>query len=185
MATTSAETNGTQEHQELDLNDERGDRIPFDQIEHAHDKTLIATALEDRIPILRSLEKKNVDQGYIRESRVIKGDADRLHDVILPMFQEGEQLALGSPATAVEVRSGIVNQLHNLIRRYVRDSVGPEDNPALDFENEIAQRVERFVTKAIQVAYAAGYRDRSEHPAAFALRCLGELEHKELKGAEG
>lgn len=183
MATTSVENGNHQDHEELDLGDER--RTPvFDEFQHAHDKKLITDAIEEYVPGLRQLEKKNIDKGYIRESRVIKGDADRLHDVLLPMFQE-EQLALGAEPGPVEVRSGIVNYLHDLIRRYVRDSIGPEDNPAMDFENEIAQRVERYVTKAIQVAYAAGYRDRSEHPSAFAIRCLSELEHKELKGAEG
>lgn len=172
----------TEEGTDLGLQDERRDaeQPVFTEFGHAHDKQLVAIAIEDRVTALRSLEKKNVDQGYLKEARVIKGDADRLHDVLLPLLQE-EQLALGAEPGPVEVRSGIANQLHNLIRRYVRDSIGPDDNPALDFENEICQRVERWGTKIAEIAYAAGYRDRGEHASAFLLRCIEELEHKELK----
>lgn len=175
----------TTEPRELDLDDEQADgSVIFSEFGHAHDKRLIAEAIEDYVPDLRKLEKANNEKGYLRNARIVKGDADRLHDVLLKSFTE-EQLDLDAEPGPVEVRSGIANQLHNLVRRYVRDSIGPEDNPVSDFENELCQRLERFGRVLTEMAYAAGYRDRAEHPSAFMLRCIGELEHKELAGAEG
>lgn len=167
---------------ELPLDDDRreGASPVFSRFGSDHDRRLVADAIEEYLPQLRGLEKKNTEKGYMRNAAVVRGDADRLHDVLLPLLKE-KQLELAAEPGGVEVRSGIANHLHSLIRRYVRDSVGPEDNPHQDFENEVCQRVYRWGRAIAEIAYAAGYRDRGEHPDAFLLRVLERLDHAELK----
>lgn len=182
LVTAGADTG---EHaEELPLNDERRDPTPpAEQWDirgaNEHDMKLVAFAVEERVTRLRALEKKNTDEGYLREARTIAADAARLEKGILPALSLDQ--AEFPTLTAVEARSGIANHLHDVIRRYVRHSEGPEDNPVEAFENEVCQRVERFGREIAEKAYAAGYAARGQHPTAFILSALEQLDHQELR----
>lgn len=137
------------------------------------DGLLVRTAIEERVHTLRGLQKKNADEGYNRAAREVGGDADRLHEDILPQVTVAPELDL---ETVANLRLGIENRLWPLVRRYVSQPEGEGDrNPQKEMSEQLAARVELYGRKLVEVAYAAGLAARRGTAENIGVKCLGEL----------
>lgn len=156
--------------------------IPGDEAPQLHpiefdapsDFRLVATAIEDRAKALASLAKKAEDEGYPKEGRIFKTDADRLRLDLLDRFSDQQELPL---ATADELEAGVKNELRSIVRSHARESSEKVDHEAVLLE-ELGQRIARFASACVEQGFAAGVAYRQATPEVIGLKQLGQLRYK-------
>lgn len=153
-----------------------------------YEARLAVAALEGRQSNLEKLAKKTEDEGYPKEARIIRGDAQVIADHILPQLRPQVELPLPSPA---ECRAGIAEALRGLLHgkleheftagrqaAMVDDGDRIDAKPRVDLEvllGELAERLERFGRSVADRAYAAGHAAREQTAEAAMVRSLDEL----------
>ncbi len=138
------------------------------------DFRLVAVAIEDRAKALASLAKKAQDEGYPKEGRIFKNDADRLLLDLLDRFSAQQELPL---ATADELEAGAKNELRSIVRQHARESSEKVDHEAVLLE-ELGRRVARFGAACVEQGFAAGVAYRQATPEVIALKQLEQLRYK-------
>jgi hypothetical protein len=142
------------------------------------DVALTTTALENRKDAIEKLAKRADDEGYPRQAREFRADAQAIAEDILPVFREQHELPL---VTAGELQGGIANELrglvHSMLVRHRNDVDGKED---LERENSFLEslsvRVGRFAQAIATRSWGAGYAARNgDEPEALVLRSLDSL----------
>lgn len=157
------------------LEDHRSpDELPTLHLPTAHHFQIVRVAVEERSTSLKKLADKTADEGYIREARVISGDAQALKEDVLPQLEVQPELF---GATMQELQAGIANELRGLVHKHVLADHGDETD--IDHRGEmceqLALRVATFALDVAERAYNAGLRARSEIPEVFAVRSLEKL----------
>lgn len=153
--------------------------IPGDEAPQLHpvefdapsDFRLVATAIEDRAKALANLAKKAEDEGYPKEGRIFKNDADRLR---LDRFSAQQELPL---ATADELEAGVKNELRSIVRQHAKESSEKVDHEAVLLE-ELGRRLARFATACVEQGFAAGVAYRQATPEVIGLKQLDQLRYK-------
>lgn len=151
------------------------------QLQTPRDMMLLTNSIEDRVQTLKGLAKKNREEKYEKEARVMDADADALEHRVLPQVRHQQELPL---TTVEELRTGICNGLRDIVKAHivVRPAVADENriqrNIATaidDMLTKIAVRVESFAERVALDGYAAGYAAREAEPTVIAKRALSAL----------
>lgn len=139
-----------------------------------HDFALVKIALEDRVTVVKSLANKAEAEGYIREARIMAGDAARLKEDILPQLEHQRELPL---ATAEELQAGIKNKLRSVVRRHAKPAEENTDHEA-ELLEELAYRIEAMVMQVAERSFNAGVQLRQSEGRVIGLKCLDGLDWK-------
>jgi hypothetical protein len=143
----------------------------------SHDVGLVHTALELRVDSLDKLAKKNTDEGYEREARVIANDAADIRHYVLPIFAGQRELDLIEPEALQEGLSSVIRTRleHHRARKSIPNVVA----------DDLAQRMTLLLDELATRAYSAGFAARHHEARLFAFGALAEVREKmvdELKG---
>jgi hypothetical protein len=129
-------------------------------------------ALESRAEELEKLAKKNKDEQYPREARVMELDAMMLREDLIPQLRDQVEIPL---ATGDEVKGAVANQLRDLVRRFVkRDPDGEEDYEA-QMLDKLSERVGAFASALAERAFHEGFIARQQTAEVIALKCVDQL----------
>ncbi len=146
--------------------------LPAIRFDTPHDYQIARVALAGRADDLTKLAKKNDEEGYVREARIIQADATQIKDRMLPLFSDQDELPL---ATTEEVSSAIRNELRGLVRVHAKlDPDGAVDHEAVLLE-KLGARIEAYAVAVAASAFAAGVAYREAAPEVVALKAIPAL----------
>lgn len=151
------------------------------ELQVRRDYSLTVTSLEHRLAEIEKLAKKTEDEGYPREARVMKADAERLREAIIPEFKPFIELPLIQPE---QLQWGIRNKLRGVVHRAITHAAKAGDVRADVDEAErilidqLAIRVGSMARSCVERGYAAGIAARESDPDALASKALDCLTTK-------
>lgn len=137
------------------------------QLRTRRDYTLVATAVEHRKEELKKLAKKNEDEGYSRQAREVRQDAEALEYHVLPLLQDQRELPL---AGHIEVRAAIADAIRQEV-----ETNRAQKRTTEALVGELAIRIEKYGRAIAERAYEAGFAAREQEPGMLAMRSLKEL----------
>jgi hypothetical protein len=146
----------------------------------SHDYTLVATALDVRKEDLKKLATKVDADGYKREARAIRADADAIEHQILPSFAEQRELPLVT-------HDQLEKEIGAALRRFVYMAFDGLANPKVvitpsglasrrdELLKSLTARVTVFATDLADEAFNQGVAAREQSAEALALRAVATL----------
>lgn len=146
----------------------------------AHDYSLTTSALEHRVEELKKLSKKNSDEGYHREARVIDADVQSIEHHVLPCFRQQRELPL---VTVEQLEQEIAGALRRPVTKAFE---GLGDPKVLTTPEMISHRRENlmkllgvklatYVNQVAEDAYNQGFAAREQTSESIAVRAIGTL----------
>jgi hypothetical protein len=151
---------------------------------HAID--LLVQAVEDRIPVLEGLAKKNEGEGYHTAAKSIAADAAALKAEVLPLIRKQVEMPL---TKAEDIRRQIKEHLAPLVRPAVMnartDLMDPKKtkeeqeelfrNRADRLLDTLAVKIETYATSLAEESFYAGRAARNLTPQRLAMDSLVAL----------
>lgn len=146
--------------------------LPLVELPSGHHYAITRVAISERVDALKKLAGKVEDDGYVKEGKVILGDALALEEEVLPHFTAQAELPL---TTAADVSSAIKSALRGTIFKHVQAN----DDDAIDHRaalaDEIGGKLGPFVIAVAARAFRAGEILRHHTPEAAAAACFDLL----------
>lgn len=137
------------------------------ELRNAKDISLLTSTLEHRADELKKLAKRNEDEGYFREGRIISADAGAITEYMLPQIREQGEIEFADEET---LTVAIANKLRPLYRQAVARKWDEDTLLAA-----VSHRVALFAQASAGRAYAAGLAARDHEPALLALQSIEKL----------
>ena len=145
-----------------------------------HDFALTTKALEVRSEDLKKLAKKADDEGYRREAKAIRADAEAIEIDILPSFRDQRELPLVSEE---QLEKEIAAALRILVVRAfdgLDDPKVPPTPTSLERRREnlleaLTKRTTTYATTIADEAFNQGVAAREQSAESIAMRAVREL----------
>lgn len=150
------------------------------QLRSSHDYTLTTQALESRVEGLKKLAKKNEEEGYQREARAVKADADAIEHHVLPMFRAQVELPL---VTRDQLRKEVEAALRRAIFAAFEGLGDPKVQltpDGINFRrttllNKLTEQVTQYAQDLADGSFVQGLAAREHTAEALALRSVQSL----------
>jgi hypothetical protein len=153
----------------LELTSEPQPQKPIEPIKlHTRrDYGLLTRAIEHEIKDLEGLAKKNQEEGYWQESRVITGDVAALKFEVLPQVREQREIPF---ATIEGVQSAAKTAIRDLIEKARTTKM-----PVETLLDELGRRIGRYGRACADIGYEAGVAARVNSSEALTMRAIRQL----------
>lgn len=147
--------------------------LPTIELPTAHHFAITRKAIEERQAELKKLASKTDAEGYPREARTIRSDAQALEEDVLPKFAQQGELPM---ATQADVASGIKDAIRGPIFKHVlvTDDEGEVDHRT-ELRDAIGDKMARYVLDVAGRAFNAGMQARETTPESLAVKGLPAL----------